>query len=135
MKNRLLNGIIGAINNRDEYQRQEIHQQLAFSGILLWGLTMILMMISLVIDTMHHTLTFLTPALLIINMVYAFTTISKLQKKHVLDTDCATLEEYNEKKKYLKRSAILAAVMWSIFMLVCMQYIYPYLSSGAINVS
>lgn len=135
MKNKLLKRFIGAIDDRDEFQLQEIHKELAFSGILLWYLTMLLMFASLVVDTIHNTLTFITPALLIINMVYAINVVSKLRKKHLDDTDCASIEEYKEKKKRLKKSSTIAGVAWGIFMLILMQYIFPYLSTGDIDVS
>ncbi|MEN1968429.1 DUF3278 domain-containing protein [Lentibacillus sp. N15] len=135
MRNKILKRFIGAIDDRDEYQLQEIHKELAFSGILLWGLTLILMFISLVIDTIHNTLTFITPALLIVNMVYAIKVVSKLRKKNLDDIDCATMEEYKEKKKGLKKSSTIAGVAWGITMLIFMQYIFPYLSVGEIDVS
>lgn len=135
MKNKLIKRFIGAIDDRDEYQLQEIHKELAFSGILLWCLTMLLMFASLVVDTIHNTLTFITPALLIINMVYAIIVVSKLRKKRLDDTDCASIEEYKEKKKRLKKSSTIAGVAWGIFMFIFMQYIFPYLSIGEIDVS
>lgn len=135
MKNKLLNRFIGVIEDRDEYQQGEIHKELAFSGMLLWILTMLLMSICLVIDTIHDRLSFETLSLLIINMIYAIYIVVRLRKKHLYDTDCASLAEYEEKKRWLKKSSILAGVLWGFFMLIFMQYLLPYSSTSEIDVS
>jgi len=134
MKNKLLTTFIGTIDNRDEYQQQEIYKELALSGMLLWTLSMLVMFINLIIDTMHQTLSFSTTALLIINMVYAVTISARVRKKHLDSTDCASLEEYQQKKKQLKKSSTIAGVFWGIFMLIMMQYVFPYLATGEIDV-
>ncbi|WP_228409480.1 DUF3278 domain-containing protein [Radiobacillus deserti] len=135
MKNKILNRFVGVVDDRDEYQRSEIYKELAFSGILLWYLTMILMFISLIIDTIQHTLSFATPALFIINMAYAMMTVIKIRRKHLDETDCASEEEYEEKKKQLKKTSTLAGAQWGLFMLIFMEYVSPYLSTGEIDVS
>lgn len=134
MKNKVLNRFIGAMDDRDEYQLSEIYKELAFSGIVLWYLTTLLMFISLIIDTIQNTLSFGTIALLILNMTYAILTVIKLRRKQLDDTDCASIEEYEEKKKQLKKAMSLAGVQWGLFMLVFMEYVSPYLSTGEINV-
>jgi Protein of unknown function (DUF3278) len=135
VKNQILNRFIGVLDDRDEYQLFEIHKQLAFSGILLWYLSMILMFISLVIDTIQNTLSFATPSLFIINMVYAVMTLIRLRKQHLDETDCATIEEYEEKKKQLKKTSYIIGFQWGLFMVVFMEYVSPYLSTGEIDVS
>ncbi|MGY0694570.1 DUF3278 domain-containing protein [Virgibacillus sp. FSP13] len=135
MKSKLLNRFIGALDERDEYQQQEIYKELAFSGMLLWCLTMLLMLISLVTDTIHNKLSFVTPSLFLINMVYAIFILVRLRKKHLDDTDCASIEEYEDKKKRLRKSSALAGILWGLFMLIMMQYLFPYLSTGEIDVS
>ncbi|MGX1724965.1 hypothetical protein [Bacillus haynesii] len=82
MKNQVLNRFIGAVDDRDEYQRYEIYKELAFSGVLLWYLSMLLMFISLIIDTIQNTLSFATPSLFMINMIYGAMIIIKMRKKH-----------------------------------------------------
>ncbi|GAA0494101.1 hypothetical protein GCM10008986_20770 [Salinibacillus aidingensis] len=134
MKNKILNRFIGAVDDRDEYQRHEIYKELAFSGILLWYLTLFLMFISLIFDTIHNTLSFATPSLFIINMVYAGIVIVKIRRKNLDETDCASLEEYEEKKKQLKITSTLFAVQWGFFMLFFMEYVSPYISTGEIDV-
>ena len=81
MKNKLLNHFIGVMDDRDEYQQQEIYKELAFSGMLLWSLSMLLMLVSIVIDTIQNTISFSTPALLMINMIYAFYITIRLLKR------------------------------------------------------
>lgn len=135
MNKKLLNLFIGAIDERDEYQQQEIYKEFAFSGIVLWFFTMLLMFLSIVLDTIHDQLSFITLSLLAINMLYAIYVTRRLQKKQLHSTDCASLEEYKEKKKRLKKSSALAGSLWSIFMVIVMQYLFPYLSTGEINVS
>ncbi|MGX1723809.1 DUF3278 domain-containing protein, partial [Bacillus haynesii] len=49
--------------------------------------------------------------------------------------DCASLEEYEEKKKRLKKTSFLAGFQWGLSMLIFMEYVSPYLSTGEINVS
>lgn len=135
MKNKFFKRFIGTIEDRDEYQLKEIYKELAFSGILLWYLTLLLMFISLIVDTIHNTLNFLTIALLIVNMIYAINVTSNLRKKRLDDTDCVNIEEYKDKKKQLKKSSTIAGIMWGIFMLVSMQYLLPFLSYGTIDIS
>ncbi|MFC1283878.1 DUF3278 domain-containing protein [Bacillus paralicheniformis] len=135
MKNQILNRFIGAVDDRDEYQRYEIYKELAFSGVLLWYLSMLLMFISLIIDTIQNTLSFATPSLFMINMIYGAMIIIKMRKKHLDETDCASIEEYEEKKKRLKKTSFLAGFQWGLSMLVFMEYVSPYLSTGEINVS
>lgn len=98
MKNKFFNRFIGTIEDRDEYQLKEIYKELAFSWTLLWYLTLVLIFISLIIDTIHNTLNFLTIALLIVNMIYAMNITSKLREKGLDVTDCVTIEEYKDKK-------------------------------------
>ena len=135
MKNQILNRFIGVIDNRDEYQTQEIYKELAFSGMLLWGLTMLLMSISLVIDTIKNEVSFITLALLIVNLVYAALLMVRLNRKQLDNSDCATIEEYNAKKNRLKRACTIAGIQWGLFMVILMEYIFPFLSKEAIQLS
>lgn len=99
MKNKFLKYFINTVNDRDEYQLREIYKELAFSGILLWYLTLLIMFISLIIDTVNNTLNFSTIVLFLLVMVYSINIVLRLRKKRLDDTDCASLEEYKDKKK------------------------------------
>ena len=135
MKTKLLNSFIGVMDERDEYQRQEIYKKLAFSGMILWYAIALLMFISLIIDTMHNTFSFITLALLVINMVYAVITFPSLRKEGLDGTDCASIEEYNQKRKQLKKSSIFSGIIWGMFMFIFMQYLLPYLRTGNIEIN
>ncbi|WP_106768750.1 hypothetical protein [Paenibacillus faecalis] len=134
MKNQILNRFIGVIDERDEYQLQEIYKELAYSGILLWGLSVLVMFVSLIIDTINNELSFSTPALFIINMIYATMVTARLRKKQLDATDCVSMDEYIEKKNLLKKSAVFAGIQWGLSMIILMEFIFPYLSTGEINV-
>jgi Ca2+/Na+ antiporter len=135
MKNKFLKYFIGTIEDRDEYQLREIYKELAFSGILLWYLLLLLMFTSLIIDTIHNTLNFSTIALFVLTMIYAVNIVSRLRKKRLDDTDCASIEEYKVKKRQIKKKSTFLGIIWGVFMLVMMQYIFPFLSYGSIDIS
>ncbi|SET74291.1 Protein of unknown function [Salinibacillus kushneri] len=135
MREKLLNHFIGAVDNRDEYQQHEIYKELAFSGILLWYLSMLLMFVSLILDTIHNQFSLMTLLLFIINMVYATLIMTRLRKRQLDETDCASIEEYRDKRKRIKKSSILAGIQWGLFMFFIMQYLFPYLSTGEIVVN
>lgn len=135
MKNKLLNRFIGALDNRDEYQLQELHKELAFSGMILWILMMTLMFISFILDAIHNTVSFMTMALLTINMIYAFSVLIKTRKKGLDNTDCANITEYKNKKKYIKKNSILSGIIFTFLSLILSLYITPYLSTGEIDVN
>lgn len=103
MKNKFLKYFINTVDDRDEYQLREIYKELAFSGILLWYLTLLIMFISLIIDTVNNTLNFSTIALFLLVMVYSINIVLRLRKKRLDDTDCASFEEYKDKKEKLKK--------------------------------
>ncbi|MEN2465496.1 DUF3278 domain-containing protein [Ornithinibacillus sp. JPR2-1] len=135
MKNKMLNHFIGVMDNRDEYQQQEIYRELAFSGMLLWSLSMLLMLVSIVVDTIQNTLSIATPALLVINMIYAFYITLRMRKKGLDSTDCASNEEYKEKMKYLRKKCTYVGILMGLTLLVFNQYLFPYLSTGEMDAS
>lgn len=135
MKNKFLKYFINTVDDRDEYQLREIYKELAFSGILLWYLTLLIMFISLIIDTINNTLNFSTIALFLLVIIYSVNIVLRLRKKRLDDTDCASLEEYKYKKGKLRKKSTIAGITWGIFMFIMMQYIFPFLSYGSINVN
>ncbi|MES5849433.1 MULTISPECIES: DUF3278 domain-containing protein [unclassified Bacillus cereus group] len=132
---KLYKHFIGAIDERDEYQKQEINKELAFSGMILWYLNMIAMFIMLIVDTINNTMSIGTIITFIINMIYAGYLIRNIEKKKLNDTECTTKEEYLEKKKKLKKQSLKAGIYFSFQMFILMCYIFPYLSSGTISIS
>jgi hypothetical protein len=133
-KNKIINHTIGAVE-RDEYQRQEIHRELAVAGIILWWLSILAMFIMLVIDTMNNTFSIGTAILFCLNMVYSLYTVIVIKKNSLIDTECATEEEYIEKRAYLRKEGIKDGLSWGIQMFIFMSYIFPYLGSEEISVS
>ncbi len=134
-KEKLYLNFIGAMSERDEYQKQEINKELAVAGVLLWYLNMLVMVIMLVVDTIHNTLSIGTIIVFVVNMIYATYLMRNIKKKNLNDTECATKEEYLEKKKKLKIDSLKAGMFWGGTMFILMSYIFPYLRSGEISVS
>ncbi|MFB6649257.1 DUF3278 domain-containing protein [Bacillus toyonensis] len=132
---KLYNHFIGAMDERDEYQKQEINKELAFSGMILWYLNMIAMIIMLIVDTINNTMSIGTIITFVINMIYAGYLLRNIEKKKLNDTECTTKEEYLEKKKKLKIKSLKAGILWAFQMFILMCYIFPYLSSKTISVS
>jgi len=135
MRDKLLNRFIGVMDDRDEYQQQEIFKVLSFSGMLLWVMTLTLMMVCLIADAINDELSVGTVGLLIINMVYASYTLIQLRRKQLDGMDCETEEEYLLKKKRLRKSSTFAGLQWGILMFIMMQYILPYINEGTLDVS
>ncbi|ENQ3078387.1 DUF3278 domain-containing protein [Bacillus cereus] len=134
-KEKIYLNFIGAMSERDEYQKQEINKELAVAGVLLWYLNMVVMAILLVVDTIHNTISIGTIIIFVVNMIYVNYLIWKVQKKRLNETECATKEEYLERKKQLKKSGLKAGILWGFQMFVLMCYIFPYLGSNEISVS
>jgi purine-cytosine permease-like protein len=135
MKNKILNHFIGAIDERDEYQKQEIFKELAFSGIIMWYLAIITMGISLVMDTIHETVSPVTIFLFIVIMVYSVLITARIRKKHLDETDCMSQEEYNQKKRKLKKSTTFMGVIFGAGMFVMNDFIFPYLSNEGVSLN
>ncbi|WP_020061744.1 DUF3278 domain-containing protein [Bacillus sp. 123MFChir2] len=134
-KEKIYLNFIGAMSERDEYQKQEINKELAVAGVLLWYLNMLVMVIMLVVDTIHNTISIGTIIVFVVNMIYVNYLIWKVQKKRLNETECATEEEYLERKKQLKKSGLKAGLLWGFQMFVLMCYIFPYLGSEEISIS
>ncbi|MFP7494390.1 DUF3278 domain-containing protein [Terribacillus saccharophilus] len=134
MKDKILNHFIGVMDNRDEYQKQEIHKELAFSGILLWCLTMLVMLVSLINDTIQSDVSLVTVCLFIINMVYAAIITTRIRKKHLDETDCMTQEEYEQKKCQIKKSTAFIGIIWGTAMFITNDYILPFLSKEEVSI-
>nr|WP_144492683.1 MULTISPECIES: DUF3278 domain-containing protein [Bacillus cereus group] len=126
---------IGAINDRDEYQKQEIDKELAFAGVGLWYLNMLAMLIMLIIDTMNQTTSVGTIIIFLINIIYSNYVIFKMKKGKLNVTECGTKEEFLEQKNLLKKSSFKAGISWGLQMFVFMCYVFPYLSSEKISIS
>ena len=135
MKENIINKFIGACDERDENQKQEIYKELAFSGIIFYYLSMLLMVISLIIDTYNNEMSLITPILVVLNIGYSAYIAFRLNKKQLDISDCATSEEYNIKKVKLRRSSIIAGIQWGFWMIVMMEYILPFIGGEGLSFS
>ena len=135
MKESTLNKFIGAFDERDEYQKQEIYKELALSGIIFYYLSMLLMLVSLIIDTFNNEMSIITPILIILNIGYSGYIGYRLSKKKLDTSDCATPEEYERKKAELKRSCLMAGIQWGLWMIVMMEYILPFIGGERLSIS
>lgn len=134
-KEKVYTTFIGAMSERDEYQKQEINKELAFAGVGLWYLSMLAMFIMLIIDTMNQTISAGTIIIFSINMIYVYYVMFKLKKGNLNETECGTLEEFLAKKKLLKISSVKVGILWGLQMFFLMSYVFPYLGSEKISVS
>lgn len=135
MKNSILNHFIGAFDERDEYQKQEIYKELAYSGIIFYYLSMLLMLVSLVIDTYNNEMSIITLLLVILNIGYSGYIGYRLRTKQLDTSDCATPEEYDVKKAKLKRSCSVASIQWGFGMIVMMEYVFPFIGGDELSLS
>jgi len=135
LKDSILNHFIGAVDDRDEYQKQEIYKELALSGIIFYHLSMLLMVVSIVIDTFNNEMSIITPILLILNVGYSGYIGYRLSKKRLDTSDCATPEEYDAKKAKLKRSCTSAGIQWGLWMIIMMEYVLPLIGGEDLSLS
>ena len=135
MKENIINKFIGAFDERDEYQKQEIYKELAFSGIIFYYMSMFLMVISLIIDTFKNELSLITPILVMINIGYSGYIAFRLNKKQLDISYCMTSEEYNIKKAKLRRSSVSVGIQWGFWMIIMMEYILPFIGGEALSLS
>lgn len=135
IKKQLYNNFIGAIDDRDEYQKQEINRELAVAGMGLFSFVIIFMFILLIIDTINNTLSVGTIGLFVIIYLYSLYIIIKLRKNKLNDTECSSEQNYKLMKKSLKKQGVKAGFMWGFFMLVTNTYLLPFLDTGNSNAS
>jgi hypothetical protein len=126
---------ITEINKRDEYQVQEITKELAVSGIGLWYLSMIAMFIMLIIDIANNTFSVHPFVLLFINMIYAGYTMLSINVNNLMDMECATEEEYIQKKRMLRKSAVKSGTFVALGVILLSGFIFPYLESNEPSLS
>lgn len=132
MKKRMIHQLVGAMDERDEYQQREIDRELAFSGVLLWYLSMGLMLIMIIADTAQQSFTVYPVLLFVINMVYAGYVTVSIKRKQLDESDTLNWREYEEKKKKLRSSSVKGGAVWMLFMLIMMEYVLPVLGGGEV---
>lgn len=132
LEEKLFKRYIGYIDDRDEYQKSVIYMILAKLNMYLFYLTSILMLISLLFDTIHHRFTFGTFALFFIQQFNAYYILIKLRKSRVDITEFYDNNTYQNQLKKLKKQSSVAGIQWAFFMIVMNNYILPTISGDSI---
>lgn len=135
LEEKLFNRYIGFIDERDEYQKSVIYKTLAKLNMYSFYLISILMLISLIFDTISHRFTFGTFALFFIQQFNAYYILIKLRKSGVDITEVYDNITYLKQLKRLKKQSIIAGIQWAFFMIIMNNYIFPMISSGDIIVN
>lgn len=135
LEKKLFKHYIGYLDERDEYQQSVIYETLAKVNMYSFYLITILMMGSLVIDSINHRFTFGTIALFFIQQFNAYFITIKIRKSDVDTTEFYDNATYMLQLKKLKKQAIMAGVRWALSMLIMMEYIFPALEGEQIRLS
>ncbi|MEK4129412.1 hypothetical protein NYE67_07000 [Solibacillus sp. FSL W8-0474] len=98
-------------------------------------MSMLLMVISLIIDTYKKEMSLIKPILVFLNIGYSAYIAFRLNKKQLDISNCATSEEYNIKKAKLRRSSIIVGIQWGFWMIVLMEYILPFIRGEGLSFS
>ncbi|MEK4045224.1 DUF3278 domain-containing protein [Paenibacillus sp. FSL H8-0048] len=134
MEKRMLKPFVGYIKERDEYQQGEIHRILAGACMHALYLTSGLMLISLIMDTIHHTFTFGTMALFIVQQFLAYYILIRLRKTGVAETEYDSDADYEQIINALKKKYFLAGAQWGITMFILMEFLFPALAGEKIEI-
>ena len=135
LEEKLFQRYIGFIDERDEYQRSVIYETLSKLNMYSFYLINTLMFISLIFDTINHTFTFGTFALLCIQQFNSYYILIKLKKKGVDTTEFYDENSYRKAIKNLRKKSIIAALQWGLSMFILMSYIFPTLEGESIRVN
>ncbi|MBC6004897.1 hypothetical protein H8891_13975 [Paeniclostridium sp. NSJ-45] len=134
LEEKLFKHYIGYLDERDEYQQSVIYKTLAKVNMYSFYLISILMMGSLIFDSVNHRFTFGTVALFFIQQFNAYYISIKLRKSGVDATKFYDNTTYLLQLKKLKKQAIMAGTQWGLGMLIMMDYIFPGLEGEQIRI-
>lgn len=123
LEEKLFKHYIGYLDERDEYQRSVIYKTLAKVNMYSFYLISILMIGSLVFDSVNHRFTFGTIALFFIQQFNAYYISIKLRKSGVDETEVYDNTIYLLQLKKLKKQAVMAGIQWGFWMIM-MEYIF-----------
>lgn len=133
LEEKLFKHYIGYLDERDEYQQSVIYKTLAKVNMYSFYLISLLMMVSLIFDSVNHRFTFGTVALFFIQQFNAYYISIKLRKSGVDTTEFDDNTTYLIQLKKLKKQSIMAGTQWGIWMLIMMDYIFPVLEGEKIE--
>ena len=125
LEEKLFKRYIGFIDERDEYQKSVIYKTLAKLNMYSFYLISILMLISLIFDTINHRFTFGTFALLFIQQFNAYYILIQLRKSGVDITEVYDNITYLKQLKRLKKQSVISGIQWAFFMIIMNNYIFP----------
>ncbi|WP_018883466.1 DUF3278 domain-containing protein [Paenibacillus massiliensis] len=108
----MIKHFIGYVEDRDEYQLEAINRILADACLYAFYLTTILMLINLIIDTAHHTFSFGTMSLFIVQQFISYFTVYKLKKTGIAETEYDLEKDYNNKIHVFKVKCIIYGIKW-----------------------
>ncbi|CEN29936.1 MAG: hypothetical protein ACLUG9_16995 [Paraclostridium sordellii] len=134
LKKNLLKLYIGYLEERDEYQQCVIYKTLAITNIYSFYLLSVCMMVSLIFDSINHTLTFGTIALVFIQQFNTYYIFNKLRKNGIDKTEFYDDITYSRQIKKLRKQAIITGIQWGFYMLLMMEYIFPTLLGERISI-
>lgn len=134
-ENALYQRFIGFVDTRDEYQQKEMDHILAMNTIWMFYLMVLLLLVSLAVDTMHHTLTVGTISLFFLLEIMSVYVMTKIRKKGLDNTEWETKEEYQQKISYLRKKSIFSGIQWGSMMLFMVDFLFPYLSNEVIDIN
>lgn len=135
LESKMLRRYVGYLGERDEYQRGKIHEILANANMLTFYLITILMMISLVWDSIHQQFTLGTFLLLIVQQFNSIYILVKMRKYQVQKTEYYDEESYRLAVNTLKIKGLWAGLDWGFSMFIWMTFVFPSLWGDPIRVN
>lgn len=134
LEKKMLKPFVGYLEERDEYQQGEIYKILAGACMHAFYLTTVLMLISLIVDTMNRTFSFGTIALFIVNQLVSYYILFRLRKTGIAETEYDIEADYQKTIKTLKKKFTLAGIQWGFTMIVLMEFLLPALAGEELKI-
>lgn len=134
-ESKLVRRYIGYFGKRDDSQKTKIYEVLANANILTFYLTTILMLVSLIWDSIHQQFTVGTFLLFAVQQFNSYYIVFKLKKYMPQQTEFYDEESYSLAIKTLKIKGIWAGLDWGVSMFMWMTLIFPILWHDPIRIT
>ncbi|MBO0449175.1 DUF3278 domain-containing protein [Enterococcus sp. MJM12] len=134
-ENKLLRSYVGYLGEREESQKVTIYKILANANMLTFYFTTILMLISLIWDSIHQQFTLGTFLLLAVQQFNSYYILFKFRKYKVQQTKFDDKEAYILAVKTLKLKGFWIGLDWGVSMFITMTFIFPTLWHDPIRVT
>lgn len=118
-------GFLGIDMKRDEYLRQEGNKIMAVGHIYSFFLLGLLMLVSLIWDLLHNTISLATILLFVILQIISIYFIIQSKKINVLSSEAYSPQEYKERLKSYKLQTLKGSLLWGSWMYVWINIINP----------